>query len=346
MFPAAGSTEPSWPAPHVRPRTWFLNIDGLSEKQGPEAVRPIHSQETLGLTKREWFPWNLNIDLPPDQTPDDQRSLTFDSVPLSEDLEMLGKPVASIRVASTEPVAKLVVRLNEVTPDGVSWSVSYGVLNLTHRDGHERPSALEPGRHYEVDVPCYFTAHRFKKGNRIRVAISESIWPMLWPSPKPVRLDVTAGASRLSLPVRPDDGAAQSMPIALLRDRVRRSVDADPAALRNQSITQTGPDADGRVLLHKRLREEPETLADIGTRMSGGSDWTMSIKEGDPNSSVWRLEWFSGLARADWDTELRSTLELTSTPEHFRIKESIRATEGGKVAFERRWDHLIKRDLM
>ncbi len=161
-----------------------------------------------------------------------------------------------------------------------------------------------------------------------------------------MRLDITVGASRLSLPVRPDDGAAQSMPIALLRDRVRRSVEADPAALKNQSITQTGPDADGRVLLHKRLREEPETLADIGTRMTGGSDWTMSIKEGDPNSSVWRLEWFSGLARADWDTELRSTLELTSTPEHFRIKESIRATEGGKVAFERRWDHLIKRDLM
>ena len=186
---------------------------------------------------------------------------------------MLGKPVASIRVASTEPVAKLVVRLNEVTPDGVSWSVSYGVLNLTHRDGHEKPSALEPGRHYDVDVPCYFTAHRFKKGNRIRVAISESIWPMLWPSPKPVRLDITAGASRLSLPIRPDDGRSPSMPIGLLRDRVQRRVEADPADFSNQSVTQAGPDAEGRVMLHKRLRDEPETLADIGTRMSGGSDW-------------------------------------------------------------------------
>jgi hypothetical protein len=344
--PGRWVTEPSWPSAHVHARTLYLNVDGLSDKQGTEAVRQIHSQETLGLTKREWFPWNLNIDLPPDQTPDDKRSLTFDSAPLTEDLEMLGKPVASIRVSSTEPVAKLVVRLNEVTPDGVSWSVSYGVLNLTHRDGHERPSPIEPGRHYEVEVPCYFTAHRFKKGNRIRVAISESIWPMLWPSPKPVRLDITAGASRLSLPVRPDDGAPQRMPIALLRDRVLRLTETDPGAFKNQSVTQTGPDAEGRVLLHKRLRDPPETLTDIGTRMSGGSDWYMSIKEGDPNSSMWRLEWFSALARGDWDTELRSTLELTSTPDHFRIKESIRATERGKVAFERRWDHLIKRDLM
>ena len=300
----------------------------------------------MGLTKREWFPWNLNIDLPPDQSADDKRSLTFDSALLTEDVEMLGRPIASIRVASTEPVAKLVVRINEVTPDGVSWSVSYGVLNLTHRDGHERPAALEPGRHYDVEVPCYFTAHRFKRGNRIRVAISESIWPMLWPSPKPVRLDITAGASRLSLPVRPNDVESGAMPIGLLRNRVQRAVDANPGAFKDQSITQTGPDADGRVLLHKRLRDAPETLSDIGTRMSGGSDWYMSIKEGDPNSSVWRLEWFSNLARDEWDTSLRSTLELTSTAEHFRIKESIHASERGKTVFERHWDHVIKRDLL
>src|SRR6202453_3755318 len=330
-LPGRWVTEPSWPSPHVHSRTLFLNIDGLSEKQGVEAVRQIHSQETLGLTKREWFPWNLNIDLPPDQTPDDKRSLTFDSGPLDEEMEMLGRPIASIRVASTEPVAKLVVRINEITPDGVSWSVSYGVLNLTHRDGHEKPSALEPGRLYDVQVPCYFTAHRFKKGNRIRVAISESIWPMLWPSPKPVRLDITAGASRLSLPVRPNDGDSPSMPIALLQGRVQRRVDADPADLKNQTITQTGPDAEGRVMLHKRLRDEPETLADIGTQMSGGSDWYMSIKEGDPNSGVWRLEWFSRLVRKEWDTGLRSTLELTSTPEPFRMMKTIAAPSAEKA---------------
>jgi hypothetical protein len=344
--PGRWVSEPSWPSPRIHARTLFLNAGGLSENQGSEAVREIHSQETLGLTKREWFPWNLNIDLPPDQTPDDKRSLTFDSAPLEQDLELVGRPIASIRVASDQPVAKLVVRINEVVPDGKSWSVSYGVLNLTHRDGHEHPTALTPGRHYDVEVPCYFTAHRFKKGSRIRVAISESIWPMLWPSPRPVRLEITAGASRLSLPVRPDDGGRERMPIELLADRVRARVEAHPDEFKDQSVTQSGPDAEGRVTLHKRLRDEPERLADIGTTLSGGSDWTMSIREGDPNSSVWRLEWFSRLQREGWDTGLRSTLELTSTAENFRMRESIQATEGEKVVFERRWDHHIKRDLL
>jgi hypothetical protein len=161
-----------------------------------------------------------------------------------------------------------------------------------------------------------------------------------------VRLEITTGASRLSLPLRPAGGAPESMPIAPLVDRVRPRIEADPRVGKDQTITRTGPDAKGRITLHKRLRDEPETLTDIGTTMSGGSDWTMSIREGDPNSSVWRLEWFSRLAREGWDTGLRSTLELTSTAEHFRIRESIRATEGGKAVFERRWDHRIKRDLL
>jgi uncharacterized protein len=344
--PGRWVTEPSWPSPHIQPRTLFLDSDGLSDKQGAETVRICRSQETIGLTKREWFPWNLDIDLPPDQAPDDTRSLTFDSAPLSNDLEILGRPLAAIRVSSTEPVAKLVVRLNEVTPEGKSWSVSYGVLNLTHRDGHETPVALEPGRHYEVEVPCYFTAHRFKKGNRIRVAITESIWPLLWPSPRPVTLEITAGASRMTLPVRPNDGARETMPIAVLRDRIRRRVEASPAERNDHIVTQTGPDAEGRVMLHKQLRDPPETLADIGTTMSGGSDWYMSIKEGDPNSSIWKLEWFSRLKRNEWDTSLRSTLELSSTAEEFRIKESIHALEGDKVVFERQWDNRVRRDLL
>ena len=76
------------------------------------------------------------------------------------------------------------------------------------------------------------------------------------------------------------------MPIAgATRSSARESAKPTRRNSRTTPITQTGPDAEGRVLLHKRLRDPPETLADIDTTMSGGSDWYMSIKEGDPNSS-------------------------------------------------------------
>jgi len=117
---------------------------GMSERQGSEAVRQIHSQETLGLTKREWFPWNLNIDLPPDQTPDDKRSLTFDSAPLTEDLEMLGgrwpRSVSRARSRSPSSCADQRGDAGGRVVVGELW----GAESHPPRR-HERPAALEPG---------------------------------------------------------------------------------------------------------------------------------------------------------------------------------------------------------
>ena len=45
-------------------------------------------------------------------------------------------------VAADQPVAKLALRLCEVTPEGKSWLVTYGLLNLTHRESHEQPAPL------------------------------------------------------------------------------------------------------------------------------------------------------------------------------------------------------------
>jgi uncharacterized protein len=344
--PGRWVTEQSWPSRTIVPMSWALNAEGLAATKGTERPLTIKSQETLGLTKREWYPWNLNIDLAPDQTPDDVRSLTFDSRVLDRPIEILGNPYVRVRVRSSQPVAKLAVRLNEVRPGGKSWNVSYGVLNLTHRDGHENPVPLEVGRDYDVRVPCYFTAHRFERGSRIRVAISESIWPLVWPSPRPVTLEITSAASTLVLPSRPVETTERPLDIPVLHDRMKQAVARHPEALKNYQVTQSGPDASGRVTIHKRLREPEEKLAGIGTIVSSGSDWIMSIAEGQPNSSIWSLEWFESRRRDTWQTMTRSTLELTSTAEEFLIKESIRATEGEKLVFEKKWQHRVKRDLM
>jgi hypothetical protein len=61
---------------------------------------------------------------------------------------------------------------------------------------------------------------------------------------------------------------------------------------------------------------------------------------------MWKLEWFSHLERAGWNTTVRSTLQLTSTADKFRIQESITAIEDGKVVADRSWDNTLRRDLM
>jgi putative CocE/NonD family hydrolase len=343
--PGRWVAEKAWPSTQIKSQTYYLNANGLALSQQPDQIRSVRSQETLGLTKPDWFPDIFSIDLAADQTPDDKRSLTFDSVPLTGAIEILGRPIVKILVSSNKPVAKLTVRLNEVTPDGKSWSVSYGILNLTHRTSDTNPTALEPHRRYEVDVQCFFTAHRFKKGSMIRLAVSESLWPMVWPSPEPVTLQITTGASHLLLPIRAIEPTPYAMPIDVVTGRVEQEAKSVKLPTDSFTVTQVGPDAEGRVELRKAIHS-PSLALDTGSTVTVSADWHRSITEGDPNSSVWKMAWSARINRGSWDTTISSSIEMTSTATEFHVKESVHALEGDKAVLDRQWQNTIKRDLM
>ena len=75
-----------------------------------------------------------------------------------------------------------------VAPDGGSSLVARGVLNLTHREGHDRVVALVPGEPVTVRVPMQSTAYAVPAGHVLRLAVSPTYWPWAWPSPEPVTL--------------------------------------------------------------------------------------------------------------------------------------------------------------
>ena len=86
-------------------------------------------------------------------------------------------------------------------PSGESLRVSFGVLNLTHRDSHETPSPLVPGQRYQVRIKLNDAGVVFPAGHRIRLALSTTYWPMIWPAPETATLTIFGGT--LDLPVRP-----------------------------------------------------------------------------------------------------------------------------------------------
>ena len=91
----------------------------------------------------------------------------------------------------------------DVDADGASTLITRGLLNLTHRDGHEIPTLLEPGRPYDVEVGLSSIAYAIPAGHRLRVAISSTYWPWVWPSSERVTLTALTGPHTvLELPVR------------------------------------------------------------------------------------------------------------------------------------------------
>lgn len=337
-------TEPAWPSPNVETRSLFLAGDGsLSERAGASAPLSFSSPLTVGLTAGRFYPRVGRPDLPRDQREDDALSLCFDGPPLPEPLDLFGAPTLRLTLASDRPQALLAARLCAVAPDGASHRITFGLLNLTHHQGHAAPAALTPGRRFEVQLQLDDIAYRVPPGWRLRVALSTSYWPMVWPSPARASLTLDAGPARLELPVRPAAAGPEA------------EFDPPPA----------GPGAGGGVemlvppSIERRITRDlasglvtVETLDDSGrkrlpahgleTRLVARERYT--IDPADPTSARAETHWTSETERGDWRVSTESRSEMTCDAETFHLRAALSGSEGGERRFERTWEDSIPRD--
>jgi putative CocE/NonD family hydrolase len=310
-------SEPAWPP--LRPtRRLLLTDTGLLEKAAPLTARAVCSPLTLGKHAGEWCPFGRGNDQADDQREDDALSLVFETSPLAETLELLGTPVLTVEVASDRPVAQLIARLCDVHPDGQSLRVSYGVLNLTHRDSDRAPAPLVPGERYTVSLRLNDCGAVFPVGHRLRLALSTTYWPMVWPVPETATVTVFAGA--LELPARP----------------VRRE------ALPDFPPVESAPEDKPRPVRPGVVAWDRMDGLEIGSHW----DWNQDIQPDDPTSAAIGMRRTGTVARGDWRVKVETTMRMTCTRDAFRLQASLRAFDGDAEVCARDWDRTIKRDLV
>ena len=187
-----------------------LDWGHLADSPGKPDEAVLSSPETLGVRGGEWCGFGSDGEAPRDQRADDGGSLVFTSDDLEERIEILGTPRLSLEIKSDQPVAFLVARLCDVGPDGTSARISYGILNLCHRDGHDTPEHLVPGEWYRIEMELDDLAQVIPPGHSLRLSLSTGYWPMIWPTPASVTLAVRIGSGQIQIPVRPpaDEDAA------------------------------------------------------------------------------------------------------------------------------------------
>ncbi len=349
--PGRWVSEENWPPRHPTPRTYYLNPSRLDDEGEEEQELAVSSPQTTGLAAGEWCAFGADGEMPIDQREDDGRSLTFDTPALDAPVEILGAPVIKLEISSDRPNALIAARLNDVAPDGTSTRVTYGLLNLTHRDGHDRLQALEPNKRYRIKVKLNDIAHVFPQGHTIRLAISTSYWPIAWPSPEPATITVQSGASALELPIRPTaPGDAALTPFAkpewgpvrehvkLIHAPFRRRVERD---LTTNELIYT-LESDGGELGGAALAHIEAIGLDIGHHMRK----RFCIAETDPLSARAELAQQTILRRGTWSIRVESDTRLSATATAFRIVARLTAFEGDESVFERSWDEEIPRDLI
>jgi putative CocE/NonD family hydrolase len=332
-----------WPSDSVQRHRLYLKGRSLDREPGAPQTLSIRSPQATGVDGGEFCIIWLGPEFPGDQRRDDAGSLTFDSEALADGIDLVGAPMLHLSFSVDKPVAFVAVRLNSLWPDGASSRISYGILNLCHRDSHEHPSALEPHRRYSARVKLDDIAMHIPKDHRLRLSISTCYWPMVWPAPEEVTLSVHTEESHLEIPVRgrrpedtaPDFAEAEAAP------PLRRREIQKPSNKREITIDQ----ASGETRL---------TIVDDFGRYEivehGLTSWECAreiytIMPDDPLSARQEIHWSEELSRGRWKVRTETYSELTATREHWLIKGRLEAYEGRRRILARRWREKIERKL-
>lgn len=343
--PGRWVAEEQWPSARIVPRRLHLNPGRLAATAEAETSLTHCSLQYNGRASGAWCPYATGADLDSDQQVDDGLSLIFDSLPLAAGVEILGAPVVELELAVDRPAALIAVRLCDVDAHGRSARVTYGVLNLSHRGSHEEPTPLEPGRRYHVRLQLNDIAYAFPAGHRIRLALSTSYWPIVWPSPAPTTVTVFTGASLLTVPERPSRAEDTTLPAF-----------GEPEGATPPSMTTLAPehgdsswrydDATRTAEMVSAYDSGLERFDAIGIAAGMRISERYSIVSDDPLAARGSLAWTIRRERGDWRIRIEAGIELRCTAEAFLVHQSLAAFEGETCVFEREWNREIARDLV
>jgi uncharacterized protein len=345
--------EVTWPSPEIASKILHLSPGILSQLPGQAAEIAFTSPAWTGSACGEWMGTGVFGEEPADQRHDDAFSCLFDGEVLTEGLEVLGAPEIEIELAADKPVAQLCARLCDIAPDGSSRRVTYGVLNLTHRDSHAEPEALEPGRFYPIRLKLNDCGYRFAPGHRLRLALSTAYWPLIWPAPEAVTLSLRCPGA-LHLPLRAESrepartlesAVAFEPPMSAARTPMTRVADGrmtrTTALDLLTNIATYVTHGEGGLFGEGVLRFD-----EIDTTLSHGLRRELTIQGDDPLSARYRLVEDYTMGRQGWDIRIAVKTSMQASASEFILEGELRAFANGEVAAERQWCEKIPRDLL
>ena len=331
-----------WGFGNTETKSWALSAKGISATSDDKSFS-ITSKQNTGFDGGEYCIIWLGPEFPGDQAKDDSQSITFDSPALLDDIDIVGQPTITLDFTVNKPVAHVAIRLNDVWPSGEVSRITYHLQNLCFRDSRETPTALTPGQRYQVKIKMDDIAWKVPKDHKLRVSISTSYFPMMWPAPEPVVLTVHTAKSELHLPIRKKN------------ENEKKIVFVGPEAAAPVAMKELKkPWHKREVTMDAKTGETKlEIIDDFGTQqikaidmiVSGTGHENYSIMPDDPLSAKMETHWTEGRKRGTWETRTETFGRLTATKTHWIVWGKIEAYEGKKQVFAKEFNEKIERKL-
>ncbi|MEM9044141.1 MAG: CocE/NonD family hydrolase [Pseudomonadota bacterium] len=332
--------EPQMPSSNVSEQALHLSLNGLTEDLGHGELSLVPDLR-VGQTAAYFCPgMRVDNELSGDQQADDERSLCFDSAVLSSELELLGRPTARLAISVDKPVGQICLRLCDVAPDGSSQRITYRPFNLNHHRGHDAPEMLEPGRIYQIEVALNECSYLLRPGHRLRLAVSSSYWPIVWPSPETATPTLHFDRCDLILPVRSCDHEIDPQ----APDAPRQIVGYQAEQFREPSCSyREEVDADGRYVIETSDDYGMARDPDHGLIWGSEVHQIYAVHPDDPNSALQQARWVFRFERPGWWVEIETESEMTSDTETFYLRRRLKARESDGSEWHRDWSEDLPR---
>lgn len=340
--------ESALPSPNVTPCELRFSPGRLGEAAG-EGVLVLGPRQKVIWSEGDWCGFGVKGDLPGDQRVDDGDSLTFTGTSLEEPLDILGNPVVTLALTADAAAANVSIRLIDVAPDGAEYAVSRGMANLAQTEDRDATAPLVPGQPFRAAVQLNGISHRFLPGHRIKIAVSNGYWPIIWPAPGRVSLRLDCAGSVLTLPRRTAP-AGESAPVPpapppvekhaaglrrLAPGRVERDIRVDQLTgeITHRAFCDGGVFGPiGRILIEE-----------IGLETHHVTERIFRIRPDDPSSAHYLMKQSYELARGGWRVRIDIHNEVTSDDTHFHVTSHVEAREGDVLIHRKDWKESIPR---
>jgi uncharacterized protein len=185
----------TWPPSGAKPVTWFLSSNGQANSLAGDGVLASSAPGQDSADQFVYDPMN------PAPTPGgaspgigadhragafDQRAvemrndiLVYSTPPLASGIEVSGPVDVSLYVSSDAKDTDFTVKLIDVQPDGTAWNIDDNIQRVRYRDGYDKPPVwMEKDKVYKVTFQPMQTSTYFAAGDRLRIEISSSNFPL------------------------------------------------------------------------------------------------------------------------------------------------------------------------
>lgn len=199
---------------------------------------------------------------------------------------------------------------------------------------------MVPGAVVEVAFDIDQMAYRIAPGHRLRLSLSNSYWPFVWPSPEAGRLTLSGGS--LDLPVHRGAATGWTPPPAEHASPWKHRVVREGKATRKiETDLVTGKVA---LVIHDDLGDAENLSHGLCSGETMSELW--EVHPSDPLSARAVHTWEQRLSRGAWSVRTEAWAEMTASASHLRMKARLRAFDGDVMVFERSFDDEVARSFI